>query len=38
MKVGFSIPNNQSVEDPNNLVALVVTAGRSVRPRVSRIG
>ena len=38
MKVGFSIPNNQVVEDPNNLVALALTAGWPVRPRVSRIG
>lgn len=28
MKVGFGIPNNQGVEDPNDLVALAVTAER----------
>ncbi|MBT3371507.1 MAG: LLM class F420-dependent oxidoreductase [Rhodospirillaceae bacterium] len=28
MKAGFGIPNNQGVEDPNDLVALAVTAER----------
>lgn len=28
MQVGFGIPNNQGVEDPNDLVALAVTAER----------
>ena len=28
MKVGFGIPNNQGVEDPNDLVALATTAER----------
>ena len=28
MKVGFGIPNNQGVEDPNDLVTLAVTAER----------
>ena len=28
MKVGFGIPNNQGVEDPNDLVALAATAER----------
>jgi probable F420-dependent oxidoreductase len=28
MEVGFGIPNNQGVEDPNDLVALAVTAER----------
>lgn len=26
MKIGFAVPNNQGVEDPNDLVALAVTA------------
>ena len=28
MKVGFGIPNNQGVEDPNDLMTLAVTAER----------
>jgi len=38
MKIGFGFPNNQDVEDPNNLVALAATAGRPARPTISRFG